>query len=114
MINTVKNDTLEISVSTLGAELQSMKYKGDELLWQDTEGIWNAHSPILFPIVGRLKNDRFTVDGKEYVLTKHGFARDSVFDLVEHTSESVTYVLESSEDTLNKYPFEFKLIIKLC
>ena len=109
MINTVKNDILEISASAFGAELQSVKYKGEELLWQDTEGIWNAHSPILFPIVGRLKNDRFTVDGKEYVLTKHGFARDSEFSLERIEKDLLSFVLVSNDSTRAVYPYDFQL-----
>ena len=77
----IRNEFLSVSINPLGAELWSIKnYDRYEFLWQGNPEIWNGRSPFLFPIIGRIKNDTLTVDGKDYTLQKHGFARKSDFD----------------------------------
>lgn len=72
----IKNDFLTLSISEHGAEMQSIKdNKGQEYLWDGDEKYWNRHSPILFPIVCGLWKDTYRIDGKEFKLSRHGFAR---------------------------------------
>ena len=98
---------LEIKVNKLGAELTSIKLNGIEKLHQG-ESHWKRHAPILFPIVGQIKNGKTTISGKTYEMGQHGFARDMEFEEVEEN----TYLLKYSKDTLEKYPFKFELYVK--
>jgi galactose mutarotase-like enzyme len=107
----LSNETLRVEVSAHGAELQSIR-KGDvEYLWQGDSRYWGRRSPVLFPIVGSVWEARYRVDGTEYQLGQHGFARDMVFTLVCATDTEVRYRLESSDETLAKYPYPFVLEI---
>ena len=107
----LSNDTLRVEVSAHGAELQSIR-KGDvEYLWQGDSRYWGRRSPVLFPIVGSVWESKYRVDGTEYQLGQHGFARDMDFTLVSASETEVRYRLESSEETLAKYPYPFVLEI---
>jgi len=107
---TISNSTLSVSIKHAGAELFSIKNNNNkEYIWEGNPDFWGKHSPVLFPIVGTLKNNTYTIDGKEYQLPRHGFARDMEFQLIEKTENSATFSLESTTETLKKYPFEFEL-----
>ena len=107
----LSNDILTVEVSAHGAELQSIR-KGDvEYLWQGDPTFWGRRSPVLFPIVGSVWESIYRVGGKEYQLGQHGFARDMDFTMVSSSQTEVRYRLESSEDTLAKYPYPFVLEI---
>ena len=107
----LSNETLRVEVSAHGAELQSIR-KGDvEYLWQGDSRYWGRRSPVLFPIVGSVWEARYRVDGTEYQLGQHGFARHMDFTLVCATDTEVRYRLESSDETLAKYPYPFVLEI---
>ena len=96
----LRNEQLSVVVSEKGAELQSIKdASGKEYLWQADPNFWPRHSPILFPIVCSVNNDTYSVDGKEYHLPRHGFARDTEFKLIAQNDRKVTFALESSEET---------------
>ncbi|WP_348811510.1 aldose 1-epimerase family protein [Flavobacterium maritimum] len=110
MTTTIKNSNLTAEINHFGAELISLKSNTNkEYIWEGNPDFWGKHSPILFPIVGTLKNNSFQYDGKEYKLSRHGFARDMEFDLVEKKENSATFSIKSSIETLKKYPFEFEL-----
>ena len=95
----------------MGAELQSVKDgEGREYLWQAGEQ-WPRHSPVLFPIVCSVNNNTYVVDGKEYHLPRHGFARDMEFSVIRQTEEKVTLALHESEESLKVYPYRFNLAI---
>ena len=97
----IKNEQLTVEISSLGAELQSIKdAQGNEYLWDGDEQYWNRHSPILFPIVCGLWKDTYRIDGKEYQLGRHGFARDTEFQLISKGEDRITYALTDSEATL--------------
>ena len=100
---------LEIKSKKEGAELTSVKLNGKEMLHQGE--FWNRHAPILFPIVGRLKNDETIIDGKTYHMGQHGFARDCEFEVLEKTDVMHKYVLNSNSKTLEKFPYEFSLYV---
>lgn len=110
MNTTISNSTLSASINHSGAELFSLKdNKGKEYIWEGNPDFWGKHSPILFPIVGTLKNNAYTIDGKEYQLSRHGFAREMEFELIDKTENSAIFSLKSNAETLKKYPFEFEL-----
>jgi len=107
---TISNSTLKASIKHAGAELFSIKdNQNNEYIWEGNPDFWGKHSPVLFPIVGTLKNNTYRINGKEYHLPRHGFARDMEFDLIEKTENKAIFSLKSSEETLQKYPFEFEL-----
>ena len=108
----IKNDKISIRVSEKGAELQSIKdANGKEYLWQADPDYWPRHSPILFPIVCSVNDDTYRVDGQEYHLPRHGFARDTAFKLISQSERKVTFALESSEETKKVYPYDFTLSV---
>jgi galactose mutarotase-like enzyme len=107
--HTIRNGAIEATIKADGAELCSLrKAEGIELLWQAGPA-WPRHSPLLFPIVGRLKNDQLRHRGKTYPMTQHGFARDHRFEWVEQGTTSCKLVLVDSPATRARYPFAFRL-----
>ena len=106
----ISNSILKASINHAGAELFSLKNNQEkEFIWEGNPSFWGKHSPILFPIVGTLKNNTYTIDQTEYQLSRHGFARDMEFELIEKTENSAVFSLESNNETLKKYPFGFEL-----
>ena len=97
---------IEIKTVKKGAEMVSLKFNGIERL-HDGKEFWNRTSPVLFPIVGKLKGDKTIIEGKEYKMGQHGFARDMEFEEIGENS----YVLKYSKETLKKYPYKFELYI---
>lgn len=110
MIYSLTKDNYSIEVSSLGAELISLKKNNINYLWTKTQPWWQRHAPVLFPIVGKLKNNTFQYQGKEYTLSQHGFARDSEFELTEETNDSLLFRLTENKNP--NYPFEFDFFIK--
>ncbi len=110
----LENDHLRVRVNKKGAELTSAtsKLTGLEYMWNADPAYWAKTSPILFPIVGTLRNDSFLYKGKFYTLSRHGFARDMIFNVVEQDSRKATLQLLSNDITLEKYPFNFILEIE--
>ncbi len=109
MIFSARSDSLEIHVSTHGAELQSIKSSGIEWLWQGDPDIWSGRSPILFPIVGRLLDDSYYYQSQPYHLKKHGFARNSDFTLTERSEKTLEFSLSSTSELKKSFPFDFDL-----
>jgi galactose mutarotase-like enzyme len=111
---TIENEYLKIEVNAKGAELTRIfsKQSSLEFLWKGDPAFWAKHSPILFPIVGTLKNDRYYFENKAYTLTRHGFARDMAFELTSQDNNSLTFRLASDAGTQANYPFEFLLEVK--
>ena len=107
----IQNNTLTARFSSKGAELQSLRNNDREFIWEGKPSVWGKHSPVLFPIVGTLKNNQFEYNGKSYPLSRHGFARDMEFKVTDHGHSSITFLLESTSGTLEVYPFYFKLYI---
>jgi galactose mutarotase-like enzyme len=100
-------------INPLGAEIQQLKHATHgNILWQKNDQIWNRFAPILFPIVGRLINDQYTLNDQSYTMRQHGFARDQVFQVIEHSEDSITLRLTDNEQTLAQYPFRFELLVK--
>ncbi len=109
---TISNNILDVTIAAKGAELQSIYNKQTGLDYMWNAGIeWPKKSPVLFPIVGGLKNNSYNYNGKQYQLSRHGFSRDMVFEVENQTENSATFFIQSSEETLAIYPFIFKFSI---
>lgn len=109
---TITNDYLTAIINPQGAELTSLKDSTTEYMWEGNPEFWGKHSPILFPIVGTLKNNTYTFNGKEYNMSRHGFARDNHFAVKEHNSKNVVFAFTSNEKTKTQFPFDFELEMK--
>ena len=107
----IKSNSLSVTVSSLGAEIISVIGKdGYEYIWQNKSGeFWGGHAPLLFPHCGRLLNSKYIYGGKEYDMGSHGFARNSEFELISQTNDTLVFSLKSSEETKKIYPFDFEL-----
>lgn len=111
MTHTIHNDKITVEISSLGAELQSIRSAEREYLWHGDAQYWNRRSPILFPFVGSVWDKEYHHQGTTYAMGQHGFARDMEFGVVSHTDEEILLAVESTPDTLKKYPFPFRLEI---
>lgn len=112
MTTTISNSNLTVQIKHLGAELFSIKsVQNKEYIWEGNPTFWGKHSPILFPIVGSLKNNTYLHNGKQFELNRHGFAREMEFELIKKTEESATFSLLSTIETKKLYPFDFELQI---
>ena len=114
MKETLSNNLASISVNYKGAELCSFwdKTDGIEHMWQAFPDVWGRHAPILFPIVGKVEDNKLVVDGVSYEVGQHGFARDMEFQMVEKTHYSMAFELRSNEETKKLFPFPFRLKVK--
>ena len=111
-METIKNDKLTLTISEHGAELLSIKDNGgEEYLWQGDPAYWGRRSPILFPIVGTVWGNTYRVNGREYQLSRHGFARDKDFTLLAKGDSQVVYGLHDNAETMKGYPFHFNLAV---
>lgn len=105
----LQNKKLTLTVSSSGAEMQSVKKDGREYLWNGDTTYWPDRSPLLFPYVGRFTDGKYKIDGKEYEMEIHGFAKNSEFSLVKQTEDQLVFELCDSEQTYRSYPFHFCL-----
>ena len=106
----LKNEQLQIVVSEHGAELQSiLDAEGKEYLWQGDSKYWGRRSPILFPIVCGLWDDCYRLDGYEYKMARHGFARDLEWKCIAQSADSASFELTQSEETLYRFPYTFSV-----
>jgi galactose mutarotase-like enzyme len=107
----ISSEFISASISLDGAEMKSLHDKDSkiEYIWNGDEKHWGRSAPILFPIVGRLKDEFYRIDRKFYSLTQHGFARDMKFSLVSKETDFVKMRLEANKETLQDYPFKFTL-----
>jgi len=113
MLHTIQNDVLKIKVADRGAELKAITALSDgtEYLFDSDPTWWRYSSPILFPIVGKVRDGMYRAEGRNFALPQHGFARTSDFWLVDATNNTLTFALESNAATLKMYPYRFRLEI---
>lgn len=111
MLHTITHGKLSATIFSVGAELKSLidNTNNEEYVWQGDPNSWQGSAPILFPIVGRLKNGQYQFRGNTYQLAKHGFARTSEFSVESQQNSSITFGLNANEQTRQSYPFEFCL-----
>jgi galactose mutarotase-like enzyme len=110
----LENKFIRAVFSPKGAELQQLINldTNENYLWSGDPNFWGKFSPVLFPIVGGLKDNTYHYDKEEYKLSRHGFARDKEFDLESENSSELLFVLKDSPETFSSYPFKFKLGIR--
>lgn len=110
----LENTKIKASFSSKGAELRGLFNKDTsiEYMWSGDPNYWGKYSPILFPIVGGLKDNTYLLNDQEYALPRHGFARDQEFEVETVNSTTIIFTLKSNSETLLVYPFEFQLLIK--
>ena len=84
---------------------------GTEYLWQADPAVWGRHAPLLFPLIGRLQDSQYTLDGRAWSISTHGFARDAQFQVSEQGPTALSFQLEDSEETRRVYPFSFVLTV---
>ena len=113
MIVTLENNLLKVDIKPKGAELCSIfrKDNGLEYMWSGDPAVWGKTSPVLFPIVGTLKDNTYFYNDKPYTLSRHGFARDAEFEVVDQEQQKASFVLRETEASLDNYPFRFELIL---
>lgn len=110
MITTITNQFLTAQIKHTGAELCSLKDNSNrEYIWNGNPDFWGKHSPVLFPIVGTLKNNSYQYDNAQYQLSRHGFACEMDFELIDKQENSATFSLIAPQSTKEKYPFDFDL-----
>ena len=109
----IENNYLKITAREYGAELTSLidKRTGTEHLWQANPQVWGWHAPLLFPVIGRCFNDEIIIDGRNYPMEKHGFARKSNFQLLELSEERIVFSLKPNAEISSFYPYKFELLV---
>jgi len=114
MIYNIENKDFSLSVKEMGAELNSFKSKktGFEFIWEGNTDIWYGQSPILFPIIGRLLDDKYRLNGEEYTMPKHGIVRKKPFKLIDKTENTLKFIQSDDENSLKEYPYHFDLIVE--
>jgi len=108
----IENEFLKVASKEQGAELVHIIFKesGKDFLWQKGD-LWQRQSPVLFPVVGKLKDDKLNIGKKSFNMASHGFARDMEFSVIKKDTTSITYLLTQNEETLKVYPYNFNLYI---
>jgi galactose mutarotase-like enzyme len=111
---TIENQQIKAVINAKGAELTQLIHKANQLdyMWSGDAAFWGKHSPVLFPIVGALKNNTYIYNSQSYQLPRHGFARDKQFAVETQTADAITFLLRSDAETLTVYPFAFEFRIK--
>lgn len=106
---TLKNDHVTALISEVGAELKSLKCGSNEYIWEGRTDVWAGSCPLMFPICGGLKDDKYVLDGKEYTIEKHGYARFKTFAVESLSDTSAVFLHVSDEETKECFPFDYEL-----
>lgn len=115
MLYTIENEKLICTIESNGAEIRSLKNKrtGDEYIWQIDDSVWGSSSPVLFPAIGKIKDDKVVFNGKEYAMPKHGIIRNNnQLNFKQHGDSKCAFTLTTSEETLKQYPFNFSFSVE--
>ncbi len=109
----IENEFLTCEIDDMGAQLHSLRSKenGKEYIWYGKEEIWYGQAPVLFPVIGQLIDEKYRYNGKEYSMPKHGLARRYPFTVKKCEGAKAVFSLESNGETLERYPFEFELVM---
>lgn len=111
---TIESPGIRAMINPKGAELTSLVLKStnQEYMWSGDPAFWGKFSPVLFPIVGTLKNNQYQYNGQSYTLPRHGFARDQQFAVEQQSADAITFLLKSHEESLKVFPFAFEFRIR--
>lgn len=109
---TLKNGEVSAKIISKGAELKSLVVNGKELMWRADPQFWGKTSPLLFPMIGTLKDGKTLINGEEYRITKHGFARDMELVPEDISPNSAMFSLEQNETTKSMFPFDFRFTVR--
>ena len=110
----INDSVVEASIDSFGAELKSLRIlkSNEEFMWDANPKFWGRTSPVLFPIVGGLKANKYTYNEKSYRMGQHGFARDNEFEMISRSKTRILFLLKSTVQTLELYPFSFKFYME--
>ncbi len=110
----LENAVFTAEIESFGAELKSLVRKEGnmEYMWEADPAFWGKTSPILFPFIGKLEGGKYQYNDIEFVMDKHGFARDMDFTVLKQEADQVVFTIKSNENTLQKYPFTFALEVE--
>lgn len=113
MIHTITKNNWSAQISELGAELKSFKDNHEyEYIWNGNPDIWSGTAPVLFPIVGKLNNNTYKFDGKEYAMNQHGIVRKRNFEVYRKEKSVISFIIGANAETMKVYPFDFELIVE--
>lgn len=111
----LRSGELHVEVNPLGAQLSILRdQSGRDLLWDGDPSVWAGRAPILFPTIGEVAGGAYRLGSKSYRLSRHGFARGKLFEVVSATANSATFRLKADESTLQLYPFQFELDVRFA
>ena len=105
----LKNEYVTAKINEVGAELKSLVYNDAEYIWEGRKEVWAGSCPLMFPICGGLKDDKYIFEGKEYTLEKHGYARFKTFEVESASDTSAVLLHRSDDETKAKFPFDYEL-----
>lgn len=106
---TIKNEFLTAKINEMGAELKGLEFNGTKYIWEGNPDVWAGSAPLMFPVCGGLKDDKYTLNGKEYTLGKHGYARKKLFEVESVTDNSAVFLHKSNDETKKAFPFDYEL-----
>lgn len=116
MLHTIENQWLTAVINEKGAELTSLTNKADgyNAMWEGDPAVWSGHSPLLFPVVGKLLGDRYTYRGEAYSMRKHGFAGKETFRVAQKDDVSLTLMFDDAAKYFDSYPFTYSLQVRFA
>ena len=103
------NQKTTVEINEMGAELKSLTCNNKEYIWRGEPEIWSFSAPLLFPICGGLKEDKYIFEGKEYHLSKHGYARTTLFEVENSDDTNAVFLHKSTPETKTVFPFDYEL-----
>lgn len=106
---TIKNEFLTAKINEMGAELKGLEFNGTKYIWEGNPDVWAGSAPLMFPVCGGLKDDKYILNGKEYTLGKHGYARKKLFEVESVTDNSAVFLHKSNDETKKAFPFDYEL-----
>lgn len=105
---TLKNNTSVVEINELGAEMKCFSVNSVDYIWKGNPDVWARSAPNIFPMTGGLKDDKYILFGKEYVMPKHGFALKSMFEVESFSETEAVFVLRENEETKAMWPYDFE------
>lgn len=105
---TLKNGNSVLKINEKGAEMKEFKVNGVDYIWLGDPAFWASSAPNIFPMTGGFKDDKYILEGKEYIMPKHGFAKNMDFEVESVTDTTAVFLLTETEETLKQWPYNFE------